>query len=445
MVNKPKNKNKNKNKSTPAKRTGMAQLMAAYRANPPNRQVPRSNRRQISIGKTITMNANSVARNIRSSGRLFPCSDRERAGILRTNSSAFLNVPYTAEVGGGSPTSVFVFQVNPGLKTYWPRLATIASLYNEYRVKSVKIELVPVMSEYNLSGTTGRWIIAYNPDPADPLRISPTAMSVLPSVTGQITEGATFVVPASALDKGWHYVRKEGLGDASSITDYDLGNIFVATYGCADSVGNSHEVFVSYDIELRQPVLNDDAAGSCYDVLTDSRWLVNQTSPDLMSGTTYGFYEAPPSGLTSVKFNHGMLSGIFNGAVVAIDSSGMNENSSGAATLSDPNWSLPAGLYKVSGQISIQSASPISSVQFVANIAGGTQNRLIASAIPGGYGPTTAMHQFSSIINITGANQSLDFEFAVSTYTGVAYKLGSSGTYGVLPASWIHVETLSTY
>lgn len=443
MVN---GKKQKQNKKQAGKRTGMQQLMAAYRANPPNRTFKAANRakQSVSLGKTITMNANSVSRNIASSGRVFACADRERAGVLKTNASPQLNVPFTSESGLASPTSTYVFQINPGLKTYWPRLATISTLYNEYRVKSIKIELVPVMSEYNLSATSGRWIIAYNPDPADPLRTNPTSMSVLPSVTGQITAGGQFVVPSAALDKSWHYVRREGLGDASSITDYDLGNLFVATYGCADDLGNSHEIFVSYDVELRQPVLNSDGVGSSYDILTDRRWLVNNTSPDLNSSVVYGFYEAA-GGLTSVKFNAGLAAGTFNGAITAVDSSGMNNNGSGASTLGDSNWVLPGGLYKVSGSFNLSSLSPIDNFHLNMLVAG-TSTLVASHSCAAGYGPLHLSMPFSTIVTVgSGNTSSLDFVFAATTYAVGTYKLGSSGTYGTIPASWIEVECLSSY
>jgi len=159
------------------------------------------------------------------------------------------------------------FPLNPGLNTTFPWLNDIAKKFQEYRVKGMVFHYVP---------TSGSAVSTTNP--------------ALGSVMLQTTYRASDTAPNSKvemLNEYWsseacpceafahpiecdpkenpfstQYVRGGLIPPTDNILMYDLGKTFVATSGMPATGNVVGDLWVTYEIELRKPVLNSSVAES---------------------------------------------------------------------------------------------------------------------------------------------------------------------------------------
>ena len=160
--------------------------------------------------------------------------------------------------------------INPGISTTFPWLSSIAAQYEEYRIKGMVYHYVP---------TSGMAVSSTNP--------------ALGSVMLQTTYRANAVAPTSKMEmmnEYWasesipsdsfchpiecnprenpfnvHYVRTGAVPAGDSPLLYDYGKTFLAVTGNPANGNVLGEVWISYEIELRKPVLtgiNDLALSS---------------------------------------------------------------------------------------------------------------------------------------------------------------------------------------
>jgi len=162
-----------------------------------------------------------------------------------------------------SSTSFSVQQslpINPGMPVTFPWLSSIAAQYEEYRIKGMVYHYVP---------TSGNAINSTNP--------------ALGSVMLQTTYRANAVAPTSKMEmmnEYWasesvpsetychpiecnprenpfnvHYVRTGAVPSGDSPLLYDYGKTFLAVTGNPATGNVLGELWISYEIELRKPVL----------------------------------------------------------------------------------------------------------------------------------------------------------------------------------------------
>jgi len=159
------------------------------------------------------------------------------------------------------------FSLNPGLSTTFPWLNDIAKKFQEYRVKGMVFHYVP---------TSGSAVSTTNP--------------ALGSVMLQTTYRASDTAPASKvemLNEYWsseacpceafahpiecdpkenpfstQYVRGGLIPATDNILMYDLGKTFVATSGMPATGNVVGDLWITYEIELRKPVLNSSVSES---------------------------------------------------------------------------------------------------------------------------------------------------------------------------------------
>jgi len=159
------------------------------------------------------------------------------------------------------------FSLNPGLSTTFPWLSDIAKKFQEYRVKGMVFHYVP---------TSGSAVSTTNP--------------ALGSVMLQTTYRASDTAPASKvemLNEYWsseacpceafahpiecdpkenpfstQYVRGGLIPATDNILMYDLGKTFVATSGMPATGNVVGDLWITYEIELRKPVLNSSVSES---------------------------------------------------------------------------------------------------------------------------------------------------------------------------------------
>nr|UHS72372.1 MAG: hypothetical protein 2 [Tombusviridae sp.] len=194
------------------------------------------------------------------------------------------------------------FTLQPGDSHTFPWLHSIATQFQQYRIKGMVVHYIPTSGEV-VSGTNpaiGSVMIQTS------YRASDTAPATKIEMLNEYwaTESKPsqeFCHPIECSPKEnpfeVHYVRSRPVPTGDSVMMYDMGNIFVATEGMpgANTVG---DLWVTYDIELMKPqVLSDVAAGITYSAVRN----VGGSTADLFG--TAGLL----SGVAGVTFKNGTV------------------------------------------------------------------------------------------------------------------------------------------
>lgn len=166
---------------------------------------------------------------------------------------------YVADINGSVPFLSTGFSINPGLSQLFPWLSQLATRYESYIFHSLKFEYETTVS----STTAGTVALAVDYDAADGLPTSKQQMLAY--------KGAVRTVPwapcENVSDKQdllkfgvQRYIRSGGLVANLDIKTYDVGLLVVGTSGMANT-NTVGELFVTYDVELMTPQLNNQVFG----------------------------------------------------------------------------------------------------------------------------------------------------------------------------------------
>jgi len=202
-----------------------------------------------------TVSSNSIVqRSLKGSDNIPAMHSQNQTVVIR-------HKEYLGEIRGSTGFQVQqVYSLNPGLAYTFPWLSTIAAQFSEYRFKGIVFHYVP---------TSGATVSGSNP--------------AIGSVMLQTTYRATDSPPASKvemLNEYWaceaapnesfchpiecdpkenpfsiHYTRTGTLPSTESQLMYDLGETFVATSGQPANGNVLGDLWVTYEVELRKPVV----------------------------------------------------------------------------------------------------------------------------------------------------------------------------------------------
>jgi hypothetical protein len=163
---------------------------------------------------------------------------------------------YIQDVVTGPVAGVFnntALNINPGLASLFPYLASIAQNYEEYRIRGMVIEFVSSTSPYNTNGAMGTLILSmeYNPL-APPYTSKPQMENSAEAVSARFDKNMMYGVECSAFFQNMYLVRYQ---TASPLSAYDVGTFQFATAPASTFPVNSvvGELWVSYDVELMRP------------------------------------------------------------------------------------------------------------------------------------------------------------------------------------------------
>lgn len=206
----------------------------------------------------------------------------ERVGPNGSRSITFCE--YVQDVAGSVDFAVGKFPVQPGIATLFAWLASQAVNYNEYRFTNLRFRF-----ETEKAATlSGKVMLAFNPDAADGAPASKQEMLEFENKASDVLWKEFMlnvpVRPTEALGNK-RYVRTGALSSNLDIKNYDLGNLWVATQGMADTTAVG-ELFVEYTVELSSPIVS--AAALAYATTatqlgnspTSSSFFGSSTKPD---------------------------------------------------------------------------------------------------------------------------------------------------------------------
>jgi hypothetical protein len=221
-----------------------------------------------------TLSSNSiVSRSLKSTDGIPAMHSSNQSVVIR-------HKEYLGEIRGSTTFAVqHAYSLNPGVKYTFPWLAAIAEQFAEYKFKGVVFHYVPTSG--STSGTTNPAIGSVM------MQTSYRATDSAPSSKVEMlneywaTESApseAFCHPIECDPKenpfSVQYVRSAALPSNESALLYDLGTTYIAVSGQPASGNVVGDLWVTYEVELRKPLISSSVAGApsaCY--------LYNPTSP----------------------------------------------------------------------------------------------------------------------------------------------------------------------
>nr|WRQ65635.1 structural protein [Tolivirales sp.] len=180
------------------------------------------------------------------------------------NTSQSITVRHKEFIGDILSSTTFAVQntldINPGNVRLFPWLATLAQQYEEYRIKGMVFHYVPT-SGMAISGTNaavGNVMIqtsyrASTIAPADKAEM----LNEYWATDARASEAFCHPIECDPKENPFnvHYVRTGTLPPTDSILMYDYGRTFVATSGNPANGNILGELWVSYEVELKKPVV----------------------------------------------------------------------------------------------------------------------------------------------------------------------------------------------
>lgn len=186
-----------------------------------------------------------------------------RKGHVETRSEFIKDivVPYSNSM----PFTMLVSEsINPGNATVFPWLSQIAAKYDKYKFNSLSFTYKKMVSEYNLSGTKGKVLYAFDYDASDFQVNDKRGMEdTTTKADGMASQTMTMTCIPKELHKNSNakFVRSGPVPSQASILDYDCGQVWVAVEGIPVEEGKLYskigELWVNYDVELSVPVLEN--------------------------------------------------------------------------------------------------------------------------------------------------------------------------------------------
>lgn len=151
------------------------------------------------------------------------------------------------------------YDLNPGLSYTFPWLATIASQFQEYRVKGMVFHYVPTSGIFNSSSAAlGSVMIqtSYRATEAAPAS-KVEMLNEYWATESSPAEGFCHPIECDPKENPFNvqYVRTGALPSAENQLMYDLGRTFVAVSGMSNSTTVLGDLWVTYEVELKKPIV----------------------------------------------------------------------------------------------------------------------------------------------------------------------------------------------
>lgn len=153
-----------------------------------------------------------------------------------------------------------IYPLNPGVTASFPWLSSIAQQYQEYTIKGMVYHYVPTSGESVSSANTslGSVILATNYRASDSAFTSKVQM-LNEYFAGDSKPSETFCHPIECDPKenpfNVQYVRTGAVPAGQDPKIYDLGTVYLATVGQQQAGNIMGELWASYEVELRKPVM----------------------------------------------------------------------------------------------------------------------------------------------------------------------------------------------
>lgn len=143
------------------------------------------------------------------------------------------------------------YAINPGIFSTFPWLSSIAANFDQWEPNGIVFHFSPTAGAYTASGALGSVIMATDYDPNDPDYEDKREMLASQfSCSGPPTGFMSHPVECAKHLRMMNLLKNR-FGSATPLQEYDLGNFFVASVGCANNIVLG-ELKVSYDITFHK-------------------------------------------------------------------------------------------------------------------------------------------------------------------------------------------------
>lgn len=298
-----------------------------------------------SLGKRIskllgsgdyTTNEVSVNSLINSNKSTLPSASFGEDGTeVRVRRREFLADVLTSDVAGAFKN--YAYSINPGLSTSFPFLSQLAANYEEYCFDGLVFEFVTSASPYISTSALGTVVASMEYNASSPVFTSKFTMeNSAAAVSTRLDKSLMYGIECARGQnaQNCYYVRT-GTSDVP-LNSTDMGNFQLAIAPGAGVPVSSvvGELWVTYDVVLKRPVLNPSRVGSMtYTATGASTAAVAGTSNKVT--TTSGR-------LTGATFTSGTLTGIWTLPGLVGDVVQVTVYHSGTATTT---WAIPTLTY----------------------------------------------------------------------------------------------------
>jgi len=225
---------------------------------------------------------NSIVRSVRNSPSIPMMHNNSQSVVVR-------HKEYLGEVLSAQNFTVQgAYPLNPGVDQTFPWLSRIARRFQEYAFKGVVFHFVPTSGSISSTQALGSIMMQTTYRTTDS---APTSkIEMLNEYWACETVPADTVCHPIECDPkenpfNVHYVRSGEVPSTESKLSYDLGTMYLATSGQSTSGIVLGDLWVTYEVELKKPILTSDATAT----------------PDYKS----------------FKYSGGAMASLFNGTVLA--------------------------------------------------------------------------------------------------------------------------------
>jgi len=195
-----------------------------------------------------------------SQGTIRRARDPQFASGGRNGDIIVTHEEYVGDVNGSISFNASKYAVNPGLSGTYPWLAAIAPNYESYKFESLEFEFRTTTNNQ----ATGNVALFLDYDPADPAPAN--KREILNSESTM--DGPAWSISICQrskrenLNKRTTYLVRQGaVSGTSSLTLYDVGNLFVCTQGQAGATVIG-ELFCRYRVRLMTPQMGISGVGN---------------------------------------------------------------------------------------------------------------------------------------------------------------------------------------
>lgn len=203
-----------------------------------------------------SVSSNSLVQKV-SAGADIPSMHKEGQSIIVRHKE------FLTEITGTTAFTVQQsFSINPGLSTTFPWLSGIASQYSEYRIKGMVYHYIPTSGTVS-SGTNPALGSVMLQTSYRASELAPTSKVEMMNEywASEARPCDTFCHPIECDPKenpfNVQYIRTSAVPSGDTVLMYDLGKTTLATSGQQANGVVLGDLWVTYEIELRKPVLTD--------------------------------------------------------------------------------------------------------------------------------------------------------------------------------------------
>lgn len=166
---------------------------------------------------------------------------------------------YLCDVALRDVLTVRTFALNPGLSTSFPWLSKLAERFESYLFRSLRVVYVPTVG----TSARGSVVMAVDYDAADSAPTDKVSLlSYHGAVKTQVWSPAVMACDRPDLQKfGVQRYIRYGTAPSPDIHAYDVGNLFVASYGADVSYDKTDagEIYLEYTVDLITPQMSSSS------------------------------------------------------------------------------------------------------------------------------------------------------------------------------------------